>query len=95
MRHELRPIPPMRRARGAIAWPAAAAGALALGALAIGAVAIGTLVIGRLAVGKLRLRHVVIDDLTVRLLRILDREPHDIQPMALGQDRTKHDLREA
>jgi ornithine cyclodeaminase/alanine dehydrogenase-like protein (mu-crystallin family) len=85
----------MRRARGAIAWPTAAAGALALGALAIGAVAIGTLVIGRLAVGKLRLRHVVIDDLTVRRLRVLDREPQDIQSMASGQDRTKHDSREA
>jgi len=82
----------MRRARGAIALPAIAASALALGALALGALAIGSLVIGRMAVSKLRLRHVVIDDLTVRRLRVLDREPQDV---ALRQDRTGHDPREA
>jgi len=85
----------MRRAPAAIALPAIAAGALALGALAIGALAIGRLVIGRMAVGKLRLRHVVIDDLTVCRLRVLDREPQDIQPIALRRDRTGHDPREA
>jgi hypothetical protein len=95
VRHEFRSNPPIRRARGAIALPAVTAGAVALGALAIGAIAIGSLVIGRMAVGKLRLRHVVIDDLTVRRLRVLEREPQDIQPIALKQHRTRQDPREA
>ena len=88
MRHESHSTPPMRRARGANALPAIAVGALALGALAIGALAIGTLVIGRMAVGRLRLKHVVIDDLTVRRLRVLDKEPQGHPTdVALKQDR--------
>jgi hypothetical protein len=83
MRQEFRSIPPMRRARASIAFPAIAMGALAVGALAIGALAIGSLVIGRMAIGKLRLRHVVIDDLTVCRLRVLDKEPQDIQSRSL------------
>jgi hypothetical protein len=77
MRHEFRSTPPIRRGRAALALPAIATGALAVGALAIGALAIGSLVIGRMAVGRLRLKHVVIDDLTVRRLRVLDKEPWD------------------
>jgi hypothetical protein len=83
MRHEFRSTPPMRRTRAATAFTAIAAGALAVGALAIGALAIGSLVIGRMAIGKLRLRHVVIDDLTVRRLRVLDKGPQDNQPTSL------------
>ena len=96
MKHEFRSTPPMRRARGANAFPAIAAGALAIGALAIGALAIGSLVIGRLAVGRLRLKHVVIDDLTVRRLRVLDKEPRGHPAdIALKQDRATDDPREA
>jgi hypothetical protein len=96
MRHEFRSTPPLRRARGAIALPAVAAGALALGALAIGALAIGSLVIGRMAVNRLRLRHVVIDDLTVRRLRVLDKEPRGHPTdIALKQDRAMTIPREA
>ena len=83
MRRESISTPPLRRARAAIAFPAIATGALAVGALAIGALAIGSLVIGRMAVHRLRLRYVVIDDLTVRRLRVLDKEPQDIRPTSL------------
>lgn len=96
MRREFRSTPPMRRAPGAAAFPAIAAGALALGALAIGALAIGSLVIGRMAVGRLRLKHVVIDDLTVRRLRVLGKEPRaHPADVALKQDRAAGDPREA
>ncbi len=54
--------------------------ALALGAAAVGALAIGALAIGRLAVGRLTIKEarfgtLDVDELTVRKLRILEREP--------------------
>jgi len=51
-----------------------AIGATAFGALAIGALAIGTLAIGRLAIGRGRIKALEIDDLTVRRLRVLERQ---------------------
>ena len=83
MRHEFRSTPPMRHARGTVSFSAVAAGALAIGALAIGVLAIGSLVIGRMVVGRLRLKQVIIDDLTVRRLRVLDRNREDIRPTVL------------
>jgi hypothetical protein len=49
-------------------------GAVALGALAIGAVAIGNVAVGRLAIGKARFRELEVDELTVRRLRVLERD---------------------
>ena len=53
--------------------------AIALGAAAFGAVAIGALAIGRLAVGRLvikraHFRSLEVDELTVRMLRIVERD---------------------
>jgi hypothetical protein len=53
--------------------------ALALGAAAVGAVAIGALAIGRLAVGRLtikkaRFETLEVDELTVRRLRVLEKD---------------------
>jgi hypothetical protein len=66
------------------AVPAASLLALALGAAAFGAVAIGALAIGRLAVGRMvikkaRFGALEVDELTVRVLRVLDHEtrPHE------------------
>ncbi len=61
------------------AVPASSLLALALGAAAFGAVAIGALAIGRLAVGRLvikkaRFSALEVDDLTVRKLRVVERE---------------------
>jgi hypothetical protein len=53
--------------------------ALALGVTALGATAIGALAIGRLVVGRLLVKHVhfrepEVDTLTVRRLRVVERE---------------------
>jgi hypothetical protein len=53
---------------------ALAAGAVAAGALALGAVAIGQMVIGRLAIGKARFKSLEVDELTVRKLRVMERD---------------------
>jgi hypothetical protein len=53
---------------------ALAAGAVAAGALALGAVAIGQMVIGRLAIGKARFKSLEVDELTVRKLRVIERD---------------------
>jgi hypothetical protein len=45
---------------------------LALGALALGALAIGAVAIGRLVVGRARIRHLEIDELVVRRLKVTD-----------------------
>jgi hypothetical protein len=59
--------------------PAASLLTLALGAAAFGAVAVGALAIGRLAIGhlvikKARFAALEVDELTVRRLRVLERE---------------------
>jgi len=53
---------------------AAVLGALALGAIAIGALAIAKLVVGRLNVREAWLRDINIENLTVRRLKLLDKE---------------------
>jgi hypothetical protein len=71
------------------AVPAASLLALALGAAAFGAVAIGALAIGHLAVGRLvikkaRFGALVVDELTVRKLRVFEHEassPHEKSEM--------------
>lgn len=62
------------------AMPAASLLALALGAAAFGAVAIGAVAIGRLAISglvvkKARFGSLEVDELTVRTLRVVEREP--------------------
>ena len=62
------------------AVPAASLLALALGAAAFGAVAIGALAIGRPAVGRMvikkaRFGALVVDELTVRKLRVFEQVP--------------------
>lgn len=56
----------------ALAIGAQALGALALGTVALGAVAVAALAISRLAVGKARVRHLHIDELVVRRVRIVE-----------------------
>ena len=60
------------------AIPAASLLAAALGAVAFGAFAIGAVAIGRLAVGRLVIKRArfgtEVDELTVRRLRVLERE---------------------
>jgi hypothetical protein len=51
-----------------------ALGAAAFGALAVGALAIGSVAVGRLAIGRGRIKKLEIGDLTVRRLRVLERE---------------------
>jgi len=51
-----------------------ALGAVAFGAFAIGAVAIGRLAVGRLVIKKARFGALEVDELTVRRLRVLERE---------------------
>ena len=58
----------------ALAVGAAAFGALAVGAVAIGALAIGRLAVGRVTVKQARFRALDVDELTVRRLRVLERE---------------------
>jgi hypothetical protein len=53
---------------------ALALGAAALGAVAIGALAIGRLAVGRLAIKKARFGAIEVDELTVRKLRVVERE---------------------
>lgn len=60
-------------AQGATATGSGIVGALAIGALALGAVAIGALAIGRLNVRQARFGKLVVDDLTVRRFRVLER----------------------
>ena len=59
--------------------PATSLLALALGAAAFGAIAIGALAIGRIAVGRLVIKKarfgvLKVDELTVRKLRVLERD---------------------
>jgi hypothetical protein len=61
------------------AVPAASVLALALGAAAFGAMAVGALAVGRIAVGRLaikkaRLGALEVDELTVRKLRVVERD---------------------
>jgi hypothetical protein len=53
---------------------AVAIGAAALGAIAVGALAIGRVAIGRLAIGRARFGALEVDELTVRKLRVLERQ---------------------
>ena len=53
---------------------ALALGAAALGAVAVGALAIGRVAIGRMVVKKARFDALEVGDLTVRKLRVLERE---------------------
>jgi hypothetical protein len=64
----------------ALAVGAQALGALALGAIAVGALAVGALAIGRLTIGRARMRHVEIDELVVRKLRVTDELQVPSQP---------------
>ena len=72
---------PMARdiTRPAKAAPPTSLMAIALGAAAFGAVAIGALAIGRLAIGRLvikraHFRTLEVDELTVRKLRVVERD---------------------
>jgi hypothetical protein len=61
------------------AAPAASVLALALGAAAFGAIAVGALAVGRIAVGRLvikkaRFGALELDELTVRKLRVVERD---------------------
>jgi len=58
----------------ALALGAAAVGAVAIGALAIGRLAVGRLAVGRLAVKKARFGVLEVDELTVRRLRVVERQ---------------------
>ncbi len=49
-------------------------GAAAFGAIAIGAPAIGRLAVGRLVIKKARFGALEVDELTVRRLRVVERE---------------------
>ncbi len=62
------------RAAPASSLLALALGAAALGAVAIGAVAIGRLAVGRLVIKKARFGALEVDELTVRRLRVIERE---------------------
>ena len=62
------------RAAPASSLLALALGAAALGAVAIGAVAIGRLAVGRLVIRKARFGTLEVDELTVRRLRVLERD---------------------
>jgi hypothetical protein len=53
---------------------ALALGAAAFGALAIGALAIGRLAIGSLVIKKARFSALEVDELTVKLLRVVEHE---------------------
>ena len=57
-----------------------AVGAAAFGAIAVGALASGQVAIGRLAIKKARFGSLEVDELTVRRLRVLDRQ--DAEPAA-------------
>jgi hypothetical protein len=68
----------LAQAHGAVAQGATATGSSIVGALAMGALALGALAIGALAIGRLSVRHarfgkLVVDDLTVRRFRVLER----------------------
>ena len=69
----------LAEARGAVAQGASATGSSIVGALAMGALALGAVAIGALAIGRLNVRHarfgkLVVDDLTVRRFRVLERD---------------------
>src|ERR1700722_1849054 len=53
---------------------ALAVGAAAFGAIAIGALAVGRIAIGRLAIKEARFGALHVDELTVRKLRVLERD---------------------
>ena len=53
---------------------ALALGAAAFGATAIGALAVGRLVVGHLLIGRIHFRELKVDTLTVRRLRIIERD---------------------
>ena len=56
----------------ALAIGAQALGAFAIGTVALGAIAVSALAIARLAVGKARIRHLHIDELVVRRVRVVE-----------------------
>ncbi len=58
----------------AVSLLALALGAAAFGAVAIGALAIGRLVVGRLVIKKARFGALVVDELTVRKLRVFEHD---------------------
>jgi ApbE superfamily uncharacterized protein (UPF0280 family) len=53
---------------------ALAIGAAAVGAMAVGALAIGRMAVGRMAIGRARFGAIEVDELTVRKLRVLERD---------------------
>ena len=53
---------------------ALAIGAAAVGAMAVGALAIGRMAVGRMAIGRARFGTIEVDELTVRKLRVLERQ---------------------
>jgi hypothetical protein len=53
---------------------ALALGAAAFGAIAIGAMAVGRMAVGRLVIKKARLGALEVDELTVRKLRVVERD---------------------
>src|SRR4051794_18430890 len=69
-----RPLKVPAMSVGASAIGTAAISAIAIGAVAIGAIAIARLAIGRMSVNKARFKSVEIDDLTVKRLRVLEKE---------------------
>ncbi|MGA2637837.1 hypothetical protein [Methylocella sp.] len=71
------------RAAPASSLLALALGAAALGAIAIGAVAIGRLAVGRLVIKKARFGALEVDELTVRRLRVVEREDQKGAPSRL------------
>ena len=75
MPHIHAPMTPERsrpHAVPALAIGAQALGALALGTVALGAIAVAALAISRLAIGKARVRHLHIDELVVRRVRVVE-----------------------
>lgn len=71
-------------ATGAQAIGTLATGSLAVAAVAVGALALGALAVGRLFVGRARIRHLEIDELVVRRIRVVDRI--SLPPPERGED---------
>jgi hypothetical protein len=58
----------------AISLLALALGAAAFGAIAIGALAVGRIAVGRLAIKKARFGALEVDELTLRSVRVVERD---------------------
>ena len=69
-----REIARRRETPPAVRLLALAIGAAAVGAMAVGALAIGRMAVGRLAIGRARFGAIEVDELTVRKLRVLERD---------------------